>query len=463
MPAFHDGISYIGRDPNWIIRPAQSSTFRMFAASDNEELRGRQDRMLNQVTRALPKGAMEVNALPVVLDNARFAGGLVQIDNRFWLNGASGGRVRSKFERENAKPEWRLQRYLGAFRRARATGAALINNVSSAEADALDIAIELKNGFNYYHFTTETLGSLAHFVDDGTDAPISLQLPSGDVKSFQQRFIEAIYPSLAHRVNFVARPKAYNRIRSVYSHQHFLYQVTDERVDRALAAPDVDSRWEDVIFGPSDAKLVAMMSYDSSLRKLRKEALKQIRKGQKRAYPRLIWLGRDEEGADARARGIEGHEPLLEALTERGFEAFAFENLTPLEQIEAMNGADIVIAPHGAGLANMIYAKTNALVIEIGTRQTQLHRWGDFLKCAHVSGCRYDTVFADIAGLEDLSVVPGMFEGHRGIRVSEIATWKILEIVDEELSRMKAEKRKARKEGEKSAPRNTKQTADEDD
>lgn len=430
MPTIHDGMCYIGQPPDWIIRPVAAAEIRMFAASDSPELRARQQAMINRQLRAMPKGALEIRSSAVVLENARFAQGLVQISDRFWLNGASGSRVRTQFENSNPEP-WRRDRYLGAFRRSRAKGPARIPACDRKDGYKLDVAIELKNGFNYYHFSTETLGSLAHYLNDGTSSPITLHLPTSSVKGFMKRFIDAVFPSLADRVRFEGQPEHYDRVRSVYSHQHYLYAASDDTVNVALNDPGLDPRWPEIARDPHRIKRTAMMSYDTSLRLLRDAALSQIRPSA--AMPRLVWMGRDE-GGDARARGIEGHEPLLEELSALGFEQVAFEHLSPLEQIATMNGADIVIAPHGAGLANMIYAKPGAKIIEIGTRQTQLHRWGDFLKCAHVSRCRYDTVFADIEGVEDLTTVPKMSDGHRGVRVSRNATEHIISIVGETLA-----------------------------
>ncbi|MFH5774846.1 glycosyltransferase family 61 protein [Paracoccus sp. NGMCC 1.201697] len=434
MPAVHPGLSYVGDTPDWIIRPAKAAAVRLFAGSDDPALCARQHAMLVRQGRMMTQEVLEILSAPVVLENARFERGMVQLANRFWLNGASGSRVRTQFATANDE-RWRLERLNRAIRRTRAKGPARIGTHDAAEAAKLGVAIELKNGFNYYHFSTETLGSLAHFLNDGSTAPIRIHLPSGKVKSFIRRFVATIFPSLAERITFERAAGDYERVRSVYSHQHLLYAVRDPMIDTVLAG--VDPRWPPVLRDPSRFKQAAKFTYDSSLRLLREAALAQLPRAGHSSTPRLIWMGRDE-GQGARVRGIEGHEPLLEELTALGFEQVAFEHLSPLEQVAAMNGADIVIAPHGAGLANMIYARPGATVIEIGTRQTQLHRWGDFLKCAHVSRCNYDTVFADIEGVDADARVPAMSDGHRGIRVGRNATDRVIAIVGEVLGRAAA-------------------------
>lgn len=429
MPSIHTGMQYVGKRPEWLIRKANTADVRLHAASEHDELRKKQQSMNQRLLQQLPVGAIEVRSCPVVLKDARFFSGLVALSERLWLNGASGGRARIKFQDQN-REEWRANRVQGAMRRSRSSGRNSIGTCARAEADALDVAIELKNGFNYYHFSTETLGSLSHFVEDETGRDFTLHLPRGDIKSFVRNFVTEIFPEIAERVRFEARPRRYDQVRSIYSHQHYLYLVDDLSINAAVTDGSIDASWSGFVRDPARMKLVAMQSYDTSLRKLRAAALTKAREGKTSGAGRLIWMGRDEGGA-ARIRGLEGHEPLLEELMGRGFEQVAFEHLSPVGQVAAMNEADVVIAPHGAGLANMMYANSRTTVIEIGTRQTQLHRWGDFLKCAHVAGCRYDTVFADIKGVDEPGYVPPIASGLRGIRIGPRAIESIIGILDE--------------------------------
>ncbi|QBX35479.1 glycosyltransferase family 61 protein [Paracoccus liaowanqingii] len=432
VPTLHGNISYIGTSPSWIVRKVDSAEIRAFAASDNDDLKAQQQASIDRRMELLPKNVLEVRSSPVVLQNARFAHGLVTLGGRFWLNGASGNRARKKFELANpAKGE--ESPHIALLRESRDHATSPMPVYDAAEAAELDISIELKNGFNYYHFLTETLGSLAHYLDDTSDRPISLHLPDNSIKGFLRRFIDAIYPSLTHRVQFVVKPVRFDAVRSVYSHQHYLSAVNDPLVEQALQDEGTDPAWRQMATDPLHVKKACMQSYESSLGLLRKVALLQMELANVGPTPRLIWMDRDE-GGEARARGLSGHEPLLAELTARGFEKVIFERLSPLEQIATMNRADIVIAPHGAGLANMVFAKPGARVIELANRQIQLHRWGDFFKCAHVSRCHYDTVFADIEGHDDPTTNPPISAGLKGVRIGARATDRIVQIVDETLS-----------------------------
>lgn len=427
MPSLHSGIHYIPPRPGWVIRPAKGARIRGFVASENDAMRKMQRETVSNMKQRLMGDVMEINSSPVVIEGAEFRKGGVLISNRAWLNGASGDRLRRKYDLKN-DDERQQHRLSDAFARARRRGESQLPVWKDA-VDDLDIAIEVKNGFNYYHFTQESLGLLAHFAPDESGRPINLHLPSGDVRGFIMGFVSAIFPQLADRVRIVHKPTRYKSVRTVYSHRHYLYQVSDERI-RQAAAESAEHRWGRPRQDMLNRRVVGMSSYDSCLRLLREHALRRVPGSLVSSMPKLIWMGRDETG-DARARGISGHEPLLEELHGRGFETVIFEHLTPLEQIAAMQAADIVIAPHGAGLVNMIYARPDALVIEIGSRQTQLHRWGVFHPAAHVSGCGYDGVFADIMGAQDPKRVPPISKGLLGVTLGPRAMKRILRIVDD--------------------------------
>ncbi|TQS73342.1 glycosyltransferase family 61 protein [Rhodobacteraceae bacterium] len=430
MPAVHQGMSYIGAAPEWVLRPIKGGEIRLFAASESVELNERLNRQNAKQLEWLHSPVMEVNAVPVVLQNARFERGFCYLDGRIWLNGASGLRARTQFHQTNTD-EWRRERLLTAFRRTRNNATRSIAPFEGDETQ-FDVAIELKNGFNYYHFTAETLGALAHFEMGGLSRPLRLHLPDGELKGFVHDFVTLLFPKIAPLVQYISRPVAYETVRSVYCHNHYLYAFNDASVDAVLGAQGCDPRWPATARNPANAFRANKNLVDHNLRLLRECALRHVRAREVDRRPKLVWMGRDEGGM-ARGRGMSGQEPLLHALEARGFVHVVLEKMTPLEQIEAMQAADIIIAPHGAGLVNMIYAKAGARVIEIGTRQTQLHRWGDFVKCAHIARCRYDTVFADIEGLDSPQHVPPMKQGHRGIHIGQNAMAQILSIVDGDL------------------------------
>ena len=46
-----------------------------------------------------------------------------------------------------------------------------------------------------------------------------------------------------------------------------------------------------------------------------------------------------------------------------------FEYLPFVEQLKIIQGADVIVAPHGAGLANIIVARPGAKIVEIMTQE----------------------------------------------------------------------------------------------
>jgi capsular polysaccharide biosynthesis protein len=80
-----------------------------------------------------------------------------------------------------------------------------------------------------------------------------------------------------------------------------------------------------------------------------------------RRFPRRIYI--DRRGAWARPLANESE--LVERLREFGFTAVVLENLSLHEQISLFQTAEIIVAPHGAGLTNLVYAKQGCQIIEL--------------------------------------------------------------------------------------------------
>jgi hypothetical protein len=80
-----------------------------------------------------------------------------------------------------------------------------------------------------------------------------------------------------------------------------------------------------------------------------------------RSAPELVYISRAKD-----ARRKLGNETAVEALvTDLGFDVVYLQDLTWTEQVHRMSGAHVVVSPHGAGLANMIWANALSSVIEI--------------------------------------------------------------------------------------------------
>lgn len=428
LPGRDPGMFYV-YDPEWIMRRVPGARIRQTAASDHASV---QELLESRLERRflLPKDnvTFEFNSVPVVLENAGHRGSLASTNGKWILNGASGDRLMGKYL-GNTPSKQAERRVNGFFDNAYNADPARIPVWEKSIAD-LDVVIECRNQYNFYHFITEALGNLALFAQMPHRPRITFQCRKGKVLDFPRQFVASLYPELADRVHFVDRQTASDRVLAPYSHRHYLYQTTDPRtVDSIAAAATRDEWWGRIGPHRQRLKFVFKNSFDSSLRLLRERALSLLDPGDVAARPSRIIITRDPDRG-ARDREMEGAAAMAAALKPLGFVEVCFERMAPLEQIATMQAADVMIAEHGAALAHMIFARPDAHVVEIGTAQTQAHRWGDFAGNAHVSGCTYSTVFADLSG-ENPEVVPKIVELHRGVKIGKRALDAIVEIAEQ--------------------------------
>ena len=103
------------------------------------------------------------------------------------------------------------------------------------------------------------------------------------------------------------------------------------------------------------------------------------------AFGERIYLTRE----NARRRKITNEAELWAQLQAAGFSKVRLEELTWLEQINAFRHAKVVVAPHGAGLANLAFCRPGTTVVELFNR-SYLH--GCFWRLAALQGLDYRPV-----------------------------------------------------------------------
>lgn len=102
-----------------------------------------------------------------------------------------------------------------------------------------------------------------------------------------------------------------------------------------------------------------MFSTLSSLTWLKNEmSVTAIGKKKKSPY---VYISRN----DAESRRVSNENELMDYLGHLGFEKFILSELPVIEQIELFRNAKCVIAPHGAGLANILFSECKASIIEL--------------------------------------------------------------------------------------------------
>jgi capsular polysaccharide biosynthesis protein len=97
----------------------------------------------------------------------------------------------------------------------------------------------------------------------------------------------------------------------------------------------------------------------------------------------------------AKLRRVAGEEELVAGLRERGFHIFESRWDNHPEQVMAFSGADLVVGVHGAGLANVIFGKPSAGLIEIQAGDARKTTGLFWAACA---GMGYHSVFGGPEG-----------------------------------------------------------------
>jgi capsular polysaccharide biosynthesis protein len=121
--------------------------------------------------------------------------------------------------------------------------------------------------------------------------------------------------------------------------------------------------------------------------------------GLKDAQPtRLIYLAR----TDTKARVILNEQALIERLAGMGFEIHTATGKPLVEQMRIFREAKFVVAPHGAGLTNIIFAHPGIMLLELV--QSTYQNTG-MMRLAQAAGVRYysELFFPENGGKADRS------------------------------------------------------------
>ena len=331
----------------------------------------------------------EVNSVPAVLEDALFTHSFASVKGRWFLNGAAGTRLRNRYAWKNEGSDEAVIAY---FERIADTNPTLPPLVTEDWQD-LPAALECRNFFNYYHFTTETLCQLTTLVDIGHRGPIHIHAPEGKAAGFPLAFIETLFPELNGRVSLVQENRRYPRALTSWSLRHYLHHAPPHLMDPLEPLGPKSWLWQGRRANRGSQSILAMNGYDAALRRLNARAHRIVADYDASHLPCRFWITRDTTGP--RKRAMKGEERMKRALRQFDISAISFESLTPIEQIALVANAEIMVGYHGAGFANMLYAKPHTHVLEMGTWQTAIHRWADFMPHAHASGCHYASFFAD--------------------------------------------------------------------
>ncbi|MEM7190114.1 MAG: glycosyltransferase family 61 protein [Pseudomonadota bacterium] len=116
--------------------------------------------------------------------------------------------------------------------------------------------------------------------------------------------------------------------------------------------------------------------------------------GPKGGYPDVAFISRDRAGQ----RQWINEDTLVNAVGPRARKVYS-EDLSFREQLNTFHHADVIVAQHGAGLANAVFCKPGTRVIEVTARSHARRAW-DFAKLGIARGLDYHVVAID-AVLDD--------------------------------------------------------------
>jgi len=85
--------------------------------------------------------------------------------------------------------------------------------------------------------------------------------------------------------------------------------------------------------------------------------------GQNQERSKRILISR----AGCSSRRIRNEVPLAKALGSLGFETYTLEEMSPHDQVDLFSRAEFVVAPHGAGLANLLFSSQTAVIELFGS------------------------------------------------------------------------------------------------
>jgi len=108
----------------------------------------------------------------------------------------------------------------------------------------------------------------------------------------------------------------------------------------------------------------------------------------RRSSPRRLYISR----RNAAVRRILNEDRLTPLLEKAGFTSVELESRSWAEQVQMFAGAEVVLAPHGAALANIVFCRPQTLIAEINTRAG----YRDFyLRLAATASLRYRVLEAE--------------------------------------------------------------------
>lgn len=167
-------------------------------------------------------------------------------------------------------------------------------------------------------------------------------------------------------------------------------------IKHILLPPDRNAYFHELHI-PSHCGLTGTFNY--SMEPVRNLFRNRISDGTQPQIRKNIYISR----AKARCRSVVNEDLIVPLLDQYGYEVVHLEEHSWSRQLELMGAADIIIAPHGGGLTNMLFLEKGSIIVELKISETDFHN-NCFFNMANVLGHRYYYLMCRNAGT---SVAPG--------------------------------------------------------
>lgn len=417
----------IHNDLENLVFPAMSGAVRGYSHINSEKISEKVDKNITDYyQRRRFAESLVVKSSLATISEPKFPKTWKKSSGQVVLNGASGDRALNYYRSETGNIKIADRIYTDVFNK----NIVDISEVKSSECEGREFSIEIKNLSNFYHFLIESLQQLTLVPDNAS--VVNVVSRDEDPKLFSKKWIAQLFPELTDKIRFVHPRDADEAIGdstlTPLSGKHLLYQVTGSHVDLVNERAPMDTWWTGYNSGKHHVATLGLNSYDSSLLAFQQMALNRVAEEGCVSNLSRVYIAR--KPGLSRDRKMKNEDKLIAALEELGFVKIYLEDLEPLEQIALMNSADCVVMQHGAGMANMIFGNPYTHFIEIGTAQTALRRWGDFIPLTHVSQCHYHAVFVDMDFPEEQGIPAFANHGLVSPVLTDSSIKKIVELAE---------------------------------
>lgn len=353
------------------------------------------------------------------------------IDGKWLLSGPAGSRLLAKSfkawrQSGKDKEEWadEFEAHFNVHHSNERSFTLYPENIAG-----LDCVTEANHLHNYFHCTVELFPALAVLAREPLfTGRVKVVCEKSGPPDFALRFIEDVFPNLAARVDFIKAPQAYEKVLIIW-HREFDY-FYEKNARQSELIGDRPQVWAGLL-GQSLSKILWLNGHLAAIRVLRETALARASTipGE---LPKQFWVGR--KASKNPDRSVKNETDILKKLQGHGFDVVHFEDLSPLQQIKIMSQSKVMVSYHGAGFANMLYAGPDTQIIELGTLQTALQRWKDFLGLAFTSKATYSVIIADFEHDGDHTIPPMRGHGLYPVRLDGVAFERFFEILNGQIS-----------------------------